>query len=93
MMEQNALDGRVGELRVLKADLERMQSRITEIEDELKNEMIERGEYTLTGIDWKITWNEVTSTRFNQKGFKESNPELYNEFLVTNESRRFLLKY
>lgn len=93
MRTQEDLNALVENLRHLKREAEEVASRIENIENAIKAEMKERNEYTLTGDDWKITWNEVTSTRFNQKLFKEANPALYESYSTESTSRRFLLSH
>ena len=35
---------------------------------------------TLTGVDYKITWKSVTSSRFDSTAFKKAMPELAERF-------------
>ena len=38
------------------------------------------------------TWKAATSNRFDSSSLKTQNPEIYNQFIKTTESRRFLIK-
>ena len=38
------------------------------------------------------TWKAVTSNRFDSSSLKTKNPDIYNQFIKTTESRRFNLK-
>lgn len=42
-----------------------------------------------TGIDYKITWKAVTSSRFDSTAFKKAMPELAERFTKSSTSRRF----
>lgn len=46
---------------------------------------------TLTGIDYKITWKSVTSSRFDSTAFKKAMPELAERFTRSTTSRRFVV--
>ena len=46
---------------------------------------------TLTGIDYKITWKSVTSSRFDSTAFKKAMPELAERFTKSTTSRRFVV--
>lgn len=91
MYTQKQLDEMVHKLKKLKRDAEDLATEISNIENALKEEMNERCEYNLSGDDWKITWNMVSSNRFNQSNFKSAHPDLYEQFKTLSESRRFVV--
>lgn len=91
MLTERTLDKKVATLKKLRAEREALDKKIAEIEDVLKSEMTERNEYELVGKDWKVTWNMVTSSRFDQRSFKEAHPTLFESYKTFSESRRFLL--
>lgn len=39
--------------------------------------------------DYKISWKQINSTRFNQTKFKAENPELYSKYVMQSCYRRF----
>lgn len=92
MLTQEELNAHVHVLLQLEKDAEFLKSRIESIKDLLKKEMVERNIYTLSGDDWKLTWNLVASKRFDQSLFKAKNPDMFTQYLTLSESRRFLLK-
>lgn len=91
MYNNEELNEMVHRLRELNREAEEINSLIESIKNDLKSEMTERGEYELVGDDWKITWNLVSSRRFNQSLFKSSHPDLFEHYLALSESRRFIL--
>lgn len=44
-----------------------------------------------TGVDYKITWKSVTSSRFDRTAFKKAMPELAERFSRSTTSRRFVV--
>ena len=91
MYTMKELNKKVHELKELKMTVEHLNEKIKDIENDIKAEMTERNEYELHGSDWKITWKEVSTNRFNQSNFKSAHPDLFEQFLVESSSRRFLL--
>lgn len=85
------LGKKVRKLKKLKRAADDLATEIKNLEDELKSEMNSRGEYTLCGKDWKVSWNLVKSNRFDSRLFKQDNPHLYEQYQAIQESRRFLL--
>lgn len=91
MLTKRTLGKKVATLKELKAEREALDKKIAEIENVLKSEMTERNEYELVGKNWKVTWTKVTSSRFDQRSFKEAYPNLFESYKTVSESRRFLL--
>jgi len=46
---------------------------------------------TLTGVDWKVTWKTVKSSRLDSKALKAAFPDVYGQFCKTSTSQRFVL--
>ena len=44
---------------------------------------------TLTGVDWKVTWKPVTSTRLDTAALKKALPDVAQRFAKTTTARRF----
>lgn len=42
--------------------------------------------------DRQVTWNNIVSSRFDSKGFKQDHPELYEKYLNESSYRRFTVK-
>lgn len=92
MLTQEELNAHVRYLLDLQKEAERLSAQIEKIKGTLKDEMVARNEYELSGDDWKLSWHLVASKRFDQSLFKSKNPDMFTEYLTLSESRRFLLK-
>lgn len=46
---------------------------------------------TLAGLDYKITYKAVTSSRLGSKALKADQPELYSKYTKQTTARRFCL--
>ena len=79
------------ELRELKRMAAELADEITSIEDAIKAEMTARETDTLTGLDWKVTWKAVTSSRLDSKALKVELPEIAARFMKQTTARRFVL--
>lgn len=66
------------------------------IESSIKMDVMEymQNNSVLSREDGKsiATWKSCSSARFNAKSFKSDNPDLYDKYIVSSTSRRFLLK-
>ena len=91
MCNQSVITKKVHELKQLKSERDALDAKISKIENYLKDQMTEQGVYEFIGDDYRVTWNEVESNRFNQKLFESEYPELYLKFKVPSKTRRFLI--
>lgn len=53
--------------------------------------MTAAGVDTLAGLDYKITYKAVTSSRLDSKALKGDQPELYARYTKQTTTRRFCL--
>lgn len=90
-MSKKDLQSKVHELRELRRFIEEMTAEADAITDAIKAQMTTEGVDTLLGDDYKITWREVQSSRFDSKAFKTAMPELYDRFTKPSTTRRFVL--
>ena len=90
-MSIKELDNRVATLRELQAEADRITAEIESIKDEIKAQMIEQGEETLSGTDWKASWKIVEGTRFDSKALKAADPATFARFTVATRTSRFIL--
>ena len=81
----------VKDIRELKRMQDELQAEIEAAENQIKEEMQRLNTYTMTGTDYKVTWNEVTSTRIDTKALKAELPEVVQRYTKTTTSRRFLV--
>lgn len=91
MLTAENLNEIVKKLREYKRMKEELEAEIDALTDQIKAEMTTRNADTLIGPDWKATWKNVTSTRFDSKAFKIEHADLYADYSKSSESRRFVL--
>ena len=78
-MTTTDLNIKIKNLRELRRMAEELAAEIETAQDEIKAEMIAQNTDTLTGDDFKITWKEVKSSRFDSAAFKKTHEELFNQ--------------
>ena len=90
-MSTSEMNTKVQQLRELRRMADELSAEIEALTDSIKGEMTARGADELNGADWKITWKNVTSTRFDSTGFKKAMPELAAHFMKQTTTRRFVI--
>lgn len=90
-MSTKELDARVSTLKALMQEIESMTAEAEAIKDELKAEMIDRGEETLTGTGWKASWKVIESSRIDTKALKAALPDVAARYTITSKTSRFCL--
>lgn len=88
-MSRQDINETVKTIRELKRMREELDAEISANEDLIKAEMNRTNEYTIIGDDYKVTWNEVTSTRVDTTALKKALPDVIEKFTKTTTSRRF----
>ena len=88
-MSKNEIGTQVRELRELKRMKEELEAQIESLSDSIKAVMTAENVDEISGTDWKATWKNVQSTRFDSKAFKAENRALYEHYSVTTTTRRF----
>lgn len=91
-MSINEIAATVHELRELLRMEEELSTQIETLKDRLKSHMTAEGTDTLSGTDYKITWKDVESSRFDSTAFKKAHADLYSAFTTKTVSKRFLVK-
>jgi predicted phage-related endonuclease len=81
----------VRELRELTRMREELEAEITSLQDGLKAVMTESDTDEISGVDYKITWKMVQSSRLDSTKLKKELPEIAEQYMKVTESRRFLL--
>ena len=71
-MSNTEIQNKVNELRELRRMADELAAEIENIQDAIKAHMTAIDTDTLTGADYKITWNVVTSSRFDSTAFKKA---------------------
>ncbi len=82
----------IADLRELMRMKEEIEAEIANIQDEIKSEMTKSGNYEITGPAYKVTWNEVKTTRIDSKALRAELPDIADRFTRTTVTRRFCLK-
>lgn len=90
-MSINELTTKVNDLRELRRMSDEIAAEIETIQDAIKAHMAAAGVEILNGVDYKITWKEITSARFDTTAFKKENPELATRYTKTTTARRFTI--
>lgn len=88
-MSNHELESKVQELRELKRMQEELTAEIEAIQDTLKQHMDSTGTDTLLGMDYKITWKAVKSTRIDTSALKKALPDVVKAFTRETITRRF----
>ena len=91
-MSNNELNKSVQELRELRRMAEELEAEITTIQDSIKAAMTAQGVDELTGADYKVTWKEVQTKRFDKaRMIATFGQDCYEEFCKTTTTRRFTI--
>ena len=90
-MSNTEIQSKVNELRELRRMADELAAEIEAAQDAIKAHMTAIEADTLTGVDYKITWKSVTSSRFDSMAFKKAMPELAERFTKFTTSRRFVV--
>lgn len=88
-MSNHELESKVQELRELKRMQEELTAEIEAIQDTLKQHMDSTGTDTLLGMDYRITWKAVKSTRIDTSALKKALPDVVKAFTRETITRRF----
>ena len=84
------IKAKAAELKELKAMQEELAAEISAIEDALKAAMGEQEE--LVCGEYKLTYQTVTSSRFDSTRFKKEHAELAAAYTKTTTTRRFSVR-
>ncbi len=90
-MSIDVMNAKVKELRELRRMADELAGEIESLQDEIKQHMTEQNTDTLTGLDWKISWKAVKTSRLDSKALKAALPDVAARFTRETTIRRFLL--
>ena len=90
-MSTNEINSKVSELRELRRMSEELQTEIDALQDVIKAHMTDLGVDELNGIDYKVTWKAVSSSRIDSAALKKAFPDIAKNFTKTTICRRFCL--
>ena len=88
-MSANEIAAKVQELRELRRMADELAAEIDSLQDAIKQHMDAAGVDTLAGLDYKITYKAVTSSRLDSKALKADQPDLYAKYTKQTTARRF----
>ena len=88
-MSINELDSKVKELRELRRMQEELAAEAEALQDAIKAHMDAHGMDTLLGVDWRVTFKNVTTSRLDTAALRKAAPDLCERFTRTNIVRRF----
>ena len=83
------MDSKIKELRERRRMADELQAEIDSLQDTIKAEMTARNTDTLTGMDWKITWKAVTSSRLDTAALRRALLEVAERFSKTTTCKQF----
>ena len=86
-MSIREIEAKAKELQELKRMREELDAEIDSLEDQIKASMGDQEQIIAGG--YKITWNAITSSRFDSSAFKKANPDLAAQFIKTSTVKRF----
>ncbi len=90
-MSVDTMNEKVHQLRELRRMQDELAAEIEAITDELKGHMDANNMDTLLGLDWRITWKPVTSSRVDTTALKKELPDIAARFMKQTTARRFVL--
>ena len=76
-------------LKVLKNRQETLQQEIDQLEADLKNQLEAWNVDEVQAGPFRVIWKYVTSSRFDSRRFKAENGDLYTQYMVPNNYRKF----
>ena len=88
-MTKKDLAAKVAAYNEYKALLKEAEAEVARLEAELKKEMEKKGVDEMEVGEFKVRWTPMVQSRFDSKGFKAAEPELYAAWTKKVESRRF----
>lgn len=90
-MSRQELQNTISELRELRRMREELENQIESMTDRIKAQMLSERTDTLEGVDYRVTWKNVQSSRLDAKALKTAMPDTYARFTRITESKRFVL--
>ena len=90
-MSINEMNSKIKELRELRRMADELTAEMEAIQDSIKAHMDAEGVDTINGVDWKVTYKAVTSSRIDTGALKKALPDLAQQFTRTTTARRFSL--
>ncbi len=90
-MTPDELNAAVHELKQLKTLDQKITEKIKTLEDQIKMHMADTDVFDITGDDYSVSWNEVSSTRIDTTALKHDLPDIAAQYMKTSITRRFII--
>lgn len=90
-MSMNELNQVGRDLLAIKQMIEELQQEAEALTDQIKQAMYDRGEEVISCPNWKASWRNITSSRFDSKAFKAQHGDLYAAFSKPTTTCRFTI--
>lgn len=90
-MSANELNQKARDYFAIQVMIAELTEQAEAIKDQMKAEMIDRGQEEITGSGWRCTWHNTTTNRFDSAGFKKAHADLYQQFSKPVTGTRFTL--
>lgn len=90
-MTQQEMQAKAQELRELMAMQEELQAEISTLQDYFKMTMIAQKTDHLDAGIFKVSWQEITSSRLDTTALKKALPEIAERFIKVSSTRRFTI--
>ena len=88
-MSKNEIEARINALNEWEAIIADAQAEAEAIRDSIKQEMLDRDTEELVAGAYIVRWTSVLSNRFDTRGFKKVDGDLYKAFTKQVSSKRF----
>ena len=85
------LNTTIHDLKELKTLQDRIAEKIKALEDQIKLHMADTDEFTLVGDGYKVSWNEVSSSRLDTAALKRELPDIAEHYTRQTVTRRFIV--
>lgn len=88
-MTKEQIRNRAAALQTLKGQVAALQEQIEVIEQSIKLEMLANDNTVIEDDDYRFRYTDYTAKGLDQKRLKEERPELYAEYTVDRNCKRF----
>lgn len=88
-MSINEMDSKIKELRELRRMVDELDGEIKSITDSIMAHMDAEGVDTISGTDWKVTYEVVTISRLDTAALQKALPDVAERFSKTMTTRCF----
>ena len=90
-MSANEIDAKVKELRELRNLEAEPKAAIANVEESLKAAMLLKNTDVLNGLEYKVMWKTIVSSRFDSTAFKLTPADLFRQYSKSVTSRRLVI--